>query len=563
MAISLIILLLLAVFAVSVRTPRRGPREGMGVAVRRFFQYAVQFALVCIVATGLSVLLGRLLQRDLLVAADPNALAQGLSFTLVGVPLLWLIARWTRRRMAADPREVMSLPWGWYLALAEVVPLAVAMASLQTVLAWLLRGGDYDGGAIARTLMWGAAWWVHRRITLATTPGDLVRDHQLAASAYGLWTAAIGLAQLVSAALRNSVTLSGKAALLAEDHPVAQAVSMLVVGLAVWAVYWLRRLHAAARTLHWHVYVMIVGVGAGLVTAITSASVALYDLLVWFVGTPETKDAADHFRGSMTAAGALVAGLLVWWYHRTVLREVGATARNEAQRVYEYVVSVIALAAAAIGIAILLVAGLETITASAQITGRGAGNTVLLAATLLIVGGPMWLWFWRAIQRAFTAAPSVEAASPTRRVYLFLLFGVVGVAALIALLVVAYQLFADAVAGHLGIATLRTMRWGIAVLVTAAVVASYHWRIYREEREAVAPPSRRTALIVAPDPEPLREVLEDRLHAKVEVLRRTDCDGVALPDADALVSAVEGCAATEVLVLVDGSGVRVIPVDRD
>lgn len=563
MSVAILVLLMLAVFAVSVRggATRRGPKEGLGTAVRRFFQYGVQFALVCIVAVGLSMLLGQALQRETLVAGGRDALAQGLAFTLVGVPFLWLLGRWSARRMAEDPREAASLPWSWYLSLSELVPLAVTVVALQEVLLWAVRANEYQGSAIATTLVWGCAWAVHRRVTRLTTPPGQLRDHELAGAGFGLWTAAAGLASFIAAVLQTTWAMSGKDLLVGGANPVARAGVGLVVGLAVWIVYWIRLVHHSERTLHWHVYVMIVGVGAGLVAAIASASVALYDTLVWFIGNPGTDDAALHFRGSMSAAGVFVAGLLVWWYHRTVLREAAVAARDEAIRVYEYIVALIALVAAAIGVMILLVALIESITASAVIAGGGAGNTLLLAITLLVVGAPLWWWFWRAIGRATAANPETELVSPTRRVYLFLLFGAVGVAALIALLVAMYQLFSDLVAGALDAGTLRSMRWGIGVLLTAAAVASYHWQVYRGERSA-APEHRRRSVVLLGADDDVAHALRQRIGGRVEVWSRLDGDTTAW-DVEALEAAVAAATGDDVLVLAEQGALRAIPIERD
>ncbi len=560
-AVSFVPLFLLIVFILSLRgMSRSGPSEGMGTAVRRFFQYAVQFVLVAVVGAGLTLLLGRLLQRDVLVASDGDQLAQGLAFTLVGVPCLWLMVRWSARRIAAEPRETSSVQWSWYLSLGELVPLTVFLMSLPDVLLWVVRAGPYDAGAIARSVVWGAAWAIHRRVTRATTALGVLRDHELAGAALGLLTAAVGLASFIASSMHAAISTS-ETVLLSDTHPTVRAAVSLAAGASAWYVYWIRSVHRSQRTLHWHVYVMVAGVAAGLVTAIASFSTALYDVLVWFVGTPNSAIATTHFSGSIDAMGAFITGALVWWYHRRVLAEAGATTRDEAQRVYEYMVSLIALIAASIGAMVLLVALLESFTASALLAGDGAGNTLLAATTLLSVGGPLWWWFWREIGRAVSADAKVESASPIRRVYLFLLFGGVGVAALIALLVTVYQLLADIVAGNLGESTLRSMRWGIGVLVTSAAVASYHWRVYRAERSTEPKVERRSVLLVGPANEDLVNELRRRLAVRVDGWTRLESD-TAVWTVDAVVAALEDVVAHDVLVIGEAGALRAVPVER-
>ncbi len=560
---ALVGLLVVAALVVTARNAAgRGQRQGVGTAVRRFFQFGLQFGLVVVVASGLSILIARPLQRGVLATGNDADLARGLSFSLVGIPLLWAIARWTRRRIAEDPRESTSFGWAVYLTVAEMTSLAVASLALQDSLAWVLRARDFDAGAFARTLVWGLLWVLHRRITAATTPAGIVRDHQYAGAAFGMWSAGISLASLVTVSFRSLSALSSDALVTTQDHPATQAAIGVLIGAGVWYVYWVRTAQRAERSQHWHAYVLLVGVGAGLVVAIVSASTVLYDTLVWFLGTPDSPDRATHFASSVDAVGPFVAGAVIWWYHRTLLHEARAATRDEARRVYEYLVAFIALLAASAGCMILLVALLEAATASTQLAGPGAGNTLLLAATLLIVGVPMWWWFWRRIGRARRSEAAAETSSPTRRIYLFLLFGAVGVAAVVAMLAAVYLLFDDLVSGVFGLVTLRSMRWGLAILVTAAVVAQYHWRIYRGDRAVELPPTggpHYVLLAGAPDRALAKEVA---LHMGGQVQAWTgsgdpDCWTVA-----AVMTALSSVDADEVVVVADGQALRGIAIRR-
>lgn len=70
-----------------------------------------------------------------------------------------------------------------------------------------------------------------------------------------------------------------------------------------------------------------------------------------------------------------------------------------------------------------------------------------------------------------TTAPE-EAAAPTRRAYLNVLFGLGAVAAVVALVVAAYLLFRDVVAGTVGVETARRMRFAIGVLLAGPAIAA-------------------------------------------------------------------------------------------
>ena len=232
---------------------------------------------------------------------------------------------------------------------------------------------------------------------------------------------------------------------------------LLGVGAPVWIVDWARTASRYERDALWLAYVLLIGVGGGLVTAIASTSTLLYDVLVWLVGEPGGATATEHFDGAPNAAAAAVVGALVWWYHQALLKAGGAEARTEVRRVYEYLMAGIGLGAAAAGLVMVLAALVEAVTGGAFV-GGDAVNTLLAALTLLAVGGPVWWVYWRQLQAATRAAPAHELASPTRRVYLFVLFGLGGLAAVVALIVGVYLLFRDLVEGTAGAETLRRMR---------------------------------------------------------------------------------------------------------
>ena len=89
---------------------------------------------------------------------DNGALARALAFSVVGLPVLVGLGRWTRRRLCNDPDESASAGWEAFLLLALSVSLVVAMGRWFNVMRWSFRAGDLDGGAVGRALSWTAAW---------------------------------------------------------------------------------------------------------------------------------------------------------------------------------------------------------------------------------------------------------------------------------------------------------------------------------------------------------------------------------------------------------------------
>lgn len=557
------VLVTVAVRRMSGRAPERSPD---GQVLRRFFQYALLYGLLVVVGVGLSGLLGRLLERDVLLAVDTAELARNLAFTVVGVPVFVGLALWSRRRLAADADEARSFGWAFYITAASVTSLLVAMSNLGQVLEWAVRLRAYDGRALAAFLVWGASWGAHWWLDTRITPREHTRLHRLAGSLIGLVTAATGLAAVLAGSVRVLVDLGGDALLAGTGNPPLQGLVTLSVGGAVWLVYWVRTAARQERDALWSAYVLLTGVAGGLVTAIIGASTLAYSLLVWVIGDPRAADAGTHFQSAPTEAAAAVVGLLVWWYHQALLPRAGTRARTEVDRVYEYLMAGIGLLAAAAGLTTAVVALIEAATGQERVVvGASSVNTFLAAATLVAVGAPLWWVYWRRIRVAAAAAPVAELGSRVRRAYLLLLFGLGGIAAVVALLTGVFVFFEDAVGGSLGTETIRRMRFAIGVLLTTATIAAYHWTVYRADRAhgPVAVPAHGphfVLLVGASDPGLAHEVAR-RTRGRVQAWSRTDDDLPPL-SVDAVMGALEGTTAGEVIVMSDVGGVRAIPVHR-
>lgn len=552
----------LIVFAIR-RMTGHGGGGGDGQAIRRFFQYLLMLGLLVVVAIGLSGLLGRAFEGRELAATGGADLARGLTFTLVGGPLYLLLAAWSRRKLREEPEEAESFGWAFYITAASLIALVVSMFSLHRVLTWATGVESYDGGALAQLIVWGAVWAVHWVVGSGVTPEGRLLVHHLLGSLLGLGTSVTGLVGLLGEALRTLLGVEGEGVLVAGGDALLVAAVTLAVGAPVWLIYWLATAVRAERSPLWVGYTLLVGVGGGLATAIASVSTVLYQVLVWSVGDPGSDTASSHFSGVPAALAAAVVGLLVWWYHHAVLEEAEGEERTEVRRIYEYVMAGIGLLAAAGGLTTVLVAFIEAMTGAGSVTGDSSINTLLAAVTLLVVGGPVWWIYWRGIQRSLVADPAEETSSPTRRVYLFILFGVGGVAAVIALLAGVFIFFEDLFENRFGSESIRSMRFAIGVLATTGALAAYHWAIYRSDRRHG--PARRQGpsyvlLVGAPDPDIAREVGR-RTGGRVYAWDRLD-DHARSWDVDEIMVALSTTSEQAVIVVADPAGLEVIPVDR-
>ena len=225
--------------------------------------------------------------------------------------------------------------------------------------------------------------------------------------------------------------------------------------------------------------------------------------------------------------------------------------------------SAISLIASAIGISIVIVAIIEALTEQSILSGPGAINTLIGAATVVIVAGPVWWRFWSRIQRIAKAEPESEHGSPVRRTYLFLLFGVGGIVAIVSLITIVFQLFDGILSSNLGANTFSEMRFAIGILISTGIVAGYHWEIYRHEKDVeVTFASRITnVLLVGPSNPELIQELKSATGAKVSFLERADSSELVWPT-EHVIELVGQSKEQDLLILLEATGVKVVPVTR-
>ena len=243
---------------------------------------------------------------------------------------------------------------------------------------------------------------------------------------------------------------------------------------------------------------------------------------------------------------------MIWWYHQQMLA-AATPERSEVTRFYEYLMSGIALLAAAVGITLVVVALVESLVPVAAVeVGTSVANSLLAGVTLLLVGGPLWWVFWSRVERQTRDGDPEELASPTRRIYLFVLFGLGGVAAVVAVLVAAFLGIQGTLEDGFDSQVVRDMRLPVAILLATGAVSGSHWTIYRDDRSRLPAPAARRGprfilLIGAPD-DAVRRVVERLTGARVDLWVRTD--GLAVPwVVDDVVAAVRASEADAVTVV--------------
>ncbi len=527
--------------------------------VRLFFQYALAFSLFLIVTIGLAGLLGRIIDPSNLVAADQSSLASNLAFVVVGGPLLVGISVWLKKSIAGNPNDGRGFIPTFFATLAAVISLLVSMSSIIAALQSALSNDPFSGQSLSRAIIWAIAWFVVLRVSTAVIPSNDFRIQYFVGSLISGVAAVIGLVQVIAATLVIALGLEKGAMLTSGNSKALDGLVILVIAAGLWIYYWIKNANTKTEDLMWSAYVLIAGVGGSLVLAITSATVAIYRVLVWFIGDPTSQIATTYFASTPTAVASAAVGALAWWYHKSLLPL--HVNRSETQRIYEYLMSAISLVASTAGLAIIIVAIIESLTLQATLAGDDATNTLLGAVTVILVGGPVWWHFWNRIQKLAKLSPESELSSPIRRIYLFLLFGIGGIAAIISLITVVFQLFNGVLGSGLGAATLSEMRFAIGILISTGIVAGYHWEIYRHEKDVDVSfgVTIVKVLLVGPSDDEFARELHLATGAQITLWNRTDSSDLVWPR-QSVIDLVTQASGDQLLVLLDSTGIKVIPI---
>ncbi|HKJ56144.1 MAG TPA: DUF5671 domain-containing protein [Nitriliruptoraceae bacterium] len=571
--VGLLPLVVLAAIIAGIVRAARGLDVDWSVVVRQFFQHVIAVVLAFVAASGVSRLAALALEGPSLVDADTQ-LAGPVAFAVIGVPLYAATMWWLLGQARRDAAEARTLAWSLHIAVVGVVALVTSIGGVFELVDGLAGDGDGSWMPLATIVVWGGLWGWYRWLEQhrVGSPRWAVL-HVIAGSAIGLGVLAVGTGQLVAMAL--DVVLFDQV-VVADDAPWTM-VAAIVVGGATWAVYWLRDGMARPRDGWWHGWVLLGGVFTGLVATLSSFGYLVWLVAVWLVGDP-TGSAAQHFDEVPQAVATGVVGAAVWAYHRSLLAPRGQRARTEVDRVADLLLAGVGLLAAAGGFATILVAIVEAVTGPRVVdAGTDPVNTLLAAVTFLAVGAPVWWRAWGRVQRLAGSAPLgaevdvddlddvavAERGSTARRVYLFLLFGVGGLTALVSLLVAVTVGFEGLFGRTFGAETLSEMRVPLALLVTSAAVAGLHWRVYREDRDIVVEPVRRfpvrITLIGVADPD-IVAALHEATDAKVTLWTRTD--GVTPPwSPERLVELLDGHDDDHVVVVSRPYGPELMPVE--
>lgn len=502
--------------------------------LRRLYLYLVSTAGLVLLAVGLSMLGITLL---LFAYNHPNAqdirnqLAGFTAMTLVALPV-WGVHFWFARRFALrDPDERASAIRHAYIYLACLVASIGAMVALAATLADLLRPlidtcppnsyncpANRDWLATAQAA-WVAAvlvaiWAFHYRVAAqdrwavaeSGASATLRRWYMYVALLVGLLVMLSGASNLIEQVWIKVVHASQGAYSYLGD-PAAS----FIAGLLLWGFH-ARTIarkhvpddrHSTLRTLEG-----FIALAVSITIALVAASQILYYALARALGVDRPGGVSGDILALLAAPASQVLVFGTAWFlmRRRVARDAGvqeADRQAGIRRLYTNLAALVSLGAWGVGAGGLLWTLADQL--EAPIIGVKTGDwrdPVSLWVTLLVVGALVWVAHWRQSPWAF------DRQSLSRRLYVWaaLLVSVLvilgaGVGMLNALL---QQVFS----AQPKLDDIRNLDFGhyLAVIIVAATIGFYHWRVLRADaaarppKVAITPPPVAVLAVAAPAP---------------------------------------------------------------
>ncbi|RPJ27554.1 MAG: hypothetical protein EHM33_07610 [Chloroflexi bacterium] len=484
-------------------------------SIRRLYFYLIAFISIEVVLWGLVGLLRSVVDET--ISGGAEALAQALALILVGVPIFLIHWLWVQRAAARDEEEktaTLRAVFFYAILLATLIP--VVQNLLSFIDRALIQGAGLGVGrafslfreqtladnliAIGMNCIVAAYFWNLLQGEWATLPdpqkresfAEVRRFYRYLWMLYGLLMTVFGAQQI----LRFLFYIPGDVLGELGREVVVNGVALLVVGTPIWVYSWriiqdsLVDPAEMGSTLRLAIlYLLALG---GVITVITTAAMVVNDILTWLLGADWTFQYFIQQIGGPISIGVPLG--LVWayygyWLNRHIEAVGDRVRRAGMKRLYNYILALIGLVVAFIGVATLFSFIIDMLTGSGILMSDSTRGTLATSIASLIVGLPLWLIMWRPMQsEALVQGEMGDHArrSVLRKAYLYLvLFGSVigGMATAVGLV---YQLIRAILTGDPGNDFVNNILNLIQLLFLFGVVLTYHLSVLRQDGASTA-----------------------------------------------------------------------------
>jgi hypothetical protein len=437
----------------------------------------------------------------------------------------------------------------------------------------------FSSGGIATLIICVAVWFYHWRISEkegypSPEARTLRRWYVYVLSGFGLVWLSVGIVNLISAAV---LTLPFWADTLVSGQfwsdTTRMGISWIMLGGITWYFHWFRMARGDIESDLRQVYFYLLAISGGAIAALVALITTLYQVFTW-IFSAVTVSAGQHFQFLGWSVPTLLIGIAIWGYHRQLVHEEQSHAverQASAQRVHLYLMSFLGLGTLVTGLIYLFGILLSLITSSVDTTviesSGGWRDALSLCLALLIVGTPLWLYFWAKVLKLADTGGIIEWRANSRRIYLYIVVGA-AIGALIASLVnILYQVFNGLLQGNFGVQVLRNIMWSLQALIVAVPLLLYHWRIVRTDQRRGAElvtARKKVTLVVSERTGELASRLTEKLGYKIRVLysvNQADEMTTSISDEEMsqTINAVQNASSQNVLLVVIGSKIVAFP----
>lgn len=479
--------------------------------VRRLYFYAVAFVSLEIVLWGLIGLLRTTFNQPEFGSAE--ALAQALALILVGVPIFLIHWLWAQRVSAQDEEEKTASLRAVFFYAVLLGTLVPAVQNLLALINRLLLGAARMpverallGGvqswpdnliAILMNVLVAAYFWNILRGEWKTLPdaqnfSDVRRLYRYIWVLYGLLMVVIGAQQILRFIFYlPSGTLGGLG-----RETFVNGLALLLVGTPVWVYSW--RLvqdslpDPAENGSTLRLGVLYVLTLSGVITVLSAGGTLLDVILRRLLGEAMTwPEFIQQISGPVSIG--LPLGAIWLYYGRWLDRHIRASAegprRDGLKRPYFYILSLIGLVTAFVGVAMLISSMLDLATGREAIVGNVFRNQLAAAVSTIVVGLPLWLLTWRPMQSRATMQGSDgdhARRSVVRKAYLYLVLFAAVIGGMVSAVVLVFTLINALLTREIGGDFIFTILNSLQLLLLFAVVLLYHLLALRRDGASAA-----------------------------------------------------------------------------
>ena len=552
--------------------------------VKRVFFYTVSFVALGVCAGGVGLLLS--LCFDIVIKGEAwegfarGQLSLGLAMLVTGGVLWFLFWRAVQRQVSGNPAEIGAGIRKLFLNLTLGVAALAGLTSAAEFLRWLMRGVPVDlfpSAGLSILIVTVGIWYYHWRVEEregqpSSTAKTLKRWYIYVLSGFGLVSLADGVIEMVNSAILCLPVWGGDVISGGFwNNQVQWNLSWILIGGITWWFYWFYMAKGDYDSTLRQVYLYLLAILGGALAGLSALTVFLFHILRFAFGGTIAADRYFTFLGWVVPT--VIVAAAIWTYHQKAAQKEAARLHEQrlsARRVYLYLMSFLGLGTLIGGLVTLLGIFVELCinAASSEVVAPGWWRTELsLCLALLIVGIPLWFYYWRRVLKMAAEGGVVERGAMSRRIFLYAVLGIAIIALVTDLVIIVYQVLNGLLQGTFGVDVWRNMRWSLQTLLVSLPVFIYHWRILRRDQRLGAEelPLKKTVTLLAGEPaEDLVHRIEGKLGSRLQLLTYLGQAPEEIPDLsdeeiDSLISDIQEAPGSKVMLVVAGGRVMVLP----